>query len=202
MTLVIDPERVAKFVERVPKLLEVAQTLNDAKIPWLIGGSGCLFVFGNERVPEDVDIFVRNEDHDKVDALFGIESFTYTSPLENVRNSNPFGDHALQCTSHLKITKGDRVVNFEITSVMITKSWRAEHNGVALFFMPPEDPLLIKALLNRGPEVGKHDREDIAKFLQIRPNIDRVYLENRTRTLGLKEEETQFFKGFTTGIPD
>lgn len=187
MTLVIDPERVAKFVERVPKLLEVAQTLNDAKIPWLIGGSGCLFVFGNERVPEDVDIFVRNADHDRVDELFEIESFTYTSPLENVRNSNPFGDHALQCTSHLRISKGDRVVNFEVTGAMLSQAWRAEHNGVALFFMPPEDPLLIKALLNRGPEVGKHDRADIERFLEINPDIDKNYVRNRAASLSVAD---------------
>ena len=180
-------ERVVDFVQRVPKLLEVAQTLNDAKIPWVIGGSGCLFVFGNERVPEDVDIFVRNVDHDRVDGLFGIESFTYTSPLENVRNSNPFGDHALQCTSHLKIDKGDRVVNFEVTGAMISQSWRAECDGVSLFFMPPEDPLLIKALLDRGPEVGKHDREDIAKFLKVWPTIDYVYLNNRAQSLGVAD---------------
>lgn len=185
MTLQINSERVAAFVQRVPKLLEVAQTLNNAKIPWVIGGSGCLFVFGNERVPDDVDIFLRNADHDRVDELFGIESFTYTSPLENVRNSNPFGDHALQCTSSLRITKGERVVNFEVTGAMLSQAWRAEHNGVALFFMPPEDPLIIKALLDRGPEVGKHDRADIERFLEINPDINREYLQTRARSLNI-----------------
>lgn len=189
----INQNRVISFTEHVPKLLEVAQKLNNAKIPWVIGGSGCLFVFGNERVPEDVDIFVRNADHGRVDELFGIESFTYTSPLENVRNSNPFGDHALQCTSHLKIDKGDRVVNFEVTGAMLSQSWRAECDGVSLFFMPPEDPLLIKALLNRGPEVGKHDRADIERFLEINPDIDRVYLNNRAEGLGLSDEEKYMF---------
>lgn len=189
----IEQNRVATFVERVPKLLEVAQKLNDAKIPWVIGGSGCLFVFGNERVPEDVDIFLRNVDHDRVDELFGIESFTYTSPLENVRNSNPFGDHALQCTSGLRITKGERVINFEVTGAMLSQAWRAESNGVALFFMPPEDPLIIKALLDRGPEVGKHDRADIERFLEINPEINRVYLNNRAEALGLSDEEKYMF---------
>ena len=189
----INQNRVATFAERVPKLLEVAQTLNDAKIPWVIGGSGCLFVFGNERVPEDVDIFVKNSDHDRVDELFGIESFTYTSSLENVRNSNTFGDHALQCTSHLRISKGERVVNFEVTGAMLSQAWRAEHNGVALFFMPPEDPLLIKALLDRGPEVGKHDREDIAKFLQINSDINRKYLQARAQSLGVSTAKMSVF---------
>lgn len=181
----INQERVANFVQRVPKLLEVAQKLNAAKIPWVIGGSGCLYVFGNERVPEDVDIFVRNADHDRVDAIFGITSFTYTSPLENVRNSNPFGDHALQCTSHLKINNGGRVVHFEVTDAMVMQAWRAEYSGVSLFFMPPEDPLLIKALLNRGPEVGKHDREDIANFLKVCSTIDQSYLRNRAKSFGV-----------------
>lgn len=185
MTLQINSERVAVFVQRVPKLLEVAQALNDAKIPWVIGGSGCLFVFGNERVPEDVDIFLRNADHDRVDELFDIESFTYTSPLENVRNSNPFGDHALQCTSGLRIAKGERVVNFEVTGAMLSQAWRAEFNGVALFFMPPEDPLIIKALLDRGPEVGKHDRADIERFLEINPDINYEYLQTRARSMNI-----------------
>jgi hypothetical protein len=91
----IPNKKIEEFVTRFPRLLSVAEKLNDAHLDWMIGGSSCLFLFGNKRVPEDVDIFLPDNQHDTTDSLFGITSYIHTSPAGPVRNSNPENDHSI-----------------------------------------------------------------------------------------------------------
>jgi hypothetical protein len=94
----MNEEIIQQFINKFPKLLPTISILNDNNIQWLIGGSGSLFLLGNKRVPDDVDIYIQDKDHDRVDILFGIKSFQYKSETEDVRNSNPENDHSIQIT--------------------------------------------------------------------------------------------------------
>lgn len=109
------PERLGRLVQKFPSLLPTVAKLNEAGIPYAIGGSGCLYLLGNEREPNDVDIFVPDERHDEADALFGIVSFTHQSAIDRARNSNPGQDHAMQLTSHLLFTVGGREYPLRLT---------------------------------------------------------------------------------------
>lgn len=170
------------FWKIFPDLKKTTETLTNHNIDWCIGGSGALFLLGNDRLPDDVDIYVRNEQHDLVDTLFGITSFQYTSPLENVRNSNPQGDHDLQITSHLDITAEGKTYHWRLDNQLLTQSKLIGD----LRLLPPEDVLLIKALLQRGEELGKHDIEDIKNFEESF-TIDKTYLYERVKTIGAEE---------------
>lgn len=97
----MNDNRLEAFFNRFPLLKKTLETLNRADIPYAIGGSGCLFLLGNERLPDDVDIYLTNDKHDEADKLFGITSFPYHSEQEDVRNSNVDGDHSIQLTSNL-----------------------------------------------------------------------------------------------------
>ncbi len=70
-----------------------------------------------------------------------------------------------------------------LTKEMLDHATTFQYQGQRVRLLSVEDVLLIKALLQRGPEIGKHDREDILRFLKIQPEIDRVYLESRIRIL-------------------
>ena len=50
------------------------------------------------------------------------------------------------------------------------------HNliGVPVPVISVEDNIVFKAVLGRGPEVGKHDWEDVADMLRHHPNLDKV----------------------------
>ncbi|MDD5437588.1 MAG: nucleotidyltransferase [Patescibacteria group bacterium] len=182
--MTINQDRLQVFFARFPLLLPVVTKLNEAGIPFAIGGSGCLYLFGNERQPDDVDIYLPDDKHDEADKLFGIESYTYKSEMENVRNSNPQGDHSIQLTSHLTLSSDGKTYKISLNDHVLSHATKFEYEGQTILLLPVEDVLLIKALLQRGPEVNKHDIEDIRRFLAIQPNIDRDYLKSRVRELG------------------
>jgi predicted nucleotidyltransferase len=186
-------EKIVVLIKRFPRFLEVCKRLNESDIPFFIGGSGCLFLLGNERLPDDLDLFLPDEFHEKANALFGIESFEYQSDRERVRNSNPFGEHAYQFTSHLVISVENRDYRLSISSDQTKQASLVEVQGVHFNLLPPEDVLLIKALLQRGEQEGKHDIEDMNRFIRLYPALDRTYLMNRVRTLGAEDRVAGLF---------
>lgn len=189
----MNPDRLKIFFDRFPLLKPTLEKLNGANIPFAIGGSGCLFLLGNERLPDDVDMYLPNDRHDEADRLFGIESYTYRSPVEEVRNSNPGGDHSMQLTSRLVITTNGTPHDLSLTDDVIEARLSEVYDGQTIYLYPPEDVLLIKALLQRGADVGKHDLEDIQTFLAIYPNIRRDYLSSRIKTIGAEQRVGSIF---------
>lgn len=69
----MDNKKLEEFMLRFPMLVSVAEKLNKASINWMIGGSSCLFLLGNKRIPDDIDIFLPDGEHDAVDQLFNID---------------------------------------------------------------------------------------------------------------------------------
>lgn len=188
----MNEEIIKQFLEKFPKLLVTLSLLDENKIQWMIGGSGSLFLLGNKRIPDDVDIYIQDEDHDKVDALFGIKSFQYTSETENVRNSNPENDHSIQITSHLAITVNNKVYDLHISKDVLDNQIKLTYQDGALQLLPPEDVLLIKALLQRGKNVGKNDIEDIVNFMKVYL-INQGYLQERIKALGAQDRIGDIF---------
>ena len=180
--------KVQKFINRFPLLLPTIEKLEANNITWLIGGSGCLYLLGNDRLPEDVDIFISDDKHDLADELFNVKSFMFTSDTQEARNSNPEGDHSIQLTSHLKFNF-DKEYNLGLTKEVIDHAISLEN----LWLMPAEEVILIKALLQRGVEEGKHDIEDIKNF-QEKYVLDTNYLEQRIETLGAKDRVKYILK--------
>lgn len=177
-------DRIATFFKQFPALLPVVTTLNEHQINWMIGGSGCLYLLGNKRVPDDVDIYLADNQHDQVDALFGIQSFTFISDQERVRNSNPNNNHRIQLTSHLTLTVGGQSYSFDFGE----ESYRRQHQhlsykGQVVHLLAAEDVLVIKALLQRGLAVGKNDVADINAFQEIYKALNIMYLHKRIKSL-------------------
>jgi hypothetical protein len=56
--------------------------------------------------------------------------------------------------------------------------------GVAVPVVPPEDNIMLKAFADRGPEVGKHDWEDVQAMMAHLPALDWEYLRWRADTCG------------------
>ncbi len=171
--------QLAAFFDRFPLLEKTLAVLNKADIPFAIGGSGCLFLLGNERLPDDIDIYLPNDRHDEADQFFGIMSFPYRSEQEEVRNSNVDGDHSIQLTSNLILKIQGKHYDLALTPDVLSKRLEMEYVGQKVFLYPPEDVLLIKALLQRGQDVGKHDINDIQNFVKIYSGLRMDYLQSR-----------------------
>ncbi len=183
----IKREKVYELFNKFNELAPVTRKLNSLGVPWLIGGSGCLFLLGNDRMPGDIDIFLEDKSHDLVDREFGVGSFEYKSEIETVRNSNPEENHGIQFTSHLKLNLAGKSYDLGITQNTIAHRLSAEWKSEKIYLLPPEEVMLIKALLQRGVDQGKHDVEDITVFLSIYPKIDREYLHYRVLELNAEE---------------
>jgi hypothetical protein len=190
----VNAEHLTVLFNRFPLLEKTVTVLNLAKIPFAIGGSGCLFLLGNERLPDDVDIYLPNDRHDEADRLFGITSFPYHSEQEDVRNSNVDGDHSIQLTSNLTLNIHGNQYDLALVPDVLAMRSETEYAGQRVYLYPPEDVLLIKALLQRGRDVGKHDIEDIRNFMKIYPNLRMDYLEKRILNLGAKDRVGNIFK--------
>lgn len=188
----MNEEVIQEFINKFPKLLPTLTILNENNIQYLIGGSGSLFLLGNKRIPDDVDIYIQDKDHDKVDELFGITSFQYKSKTEDVRNSNPENDHSIQITSHLNITIHSTTYNLQITDEVLNNKIRVAFQNTEFFLLPTEDVLLIKAILQRGKDVGKNDLEDIYNYIKIHP-INKTYLNARISALKAEDRVGNIF---------
>jgi hypothetical protein len=140
-----------------------------------------------EREPGDADISVLSEDHDKVDTLFNVKSFTHNSDTEEVRNSNPYNDHDIQITSSIIFKIDGKKYDCSLTKETLDHRVSLSYENYSIYLKAPEDVLLIKALLQRGPEVGKNDIQDIKNFLQIYKSLDRGYLTKRISDLDAEE---------------
>jgi hypothetical protein len=190
----ISPEKLSHLFTHFPTLFGVLSKLNAQNIPYLIGGSGCLFLYGNTRQPDDVDLLIPNDAHDAADTLFGITSFTYSSDQEQVRNSNPDGTHDIQLTSNLTLNLAGKEYVFDYgDESYLTQRAVTNFHDQPIFILPPEDSLIIKALLQRGKDVGKHDIEDIEAFLKIYESLDTGYLSRRIEGLHAKERIAKIF---------
>lgn len=187
----INTDNLAAFITKFPKLLPIAKILNENKVNWLIGGSSCLFLLGNKRMPDDVDIFLPDIEHDRVDQVLSLESYTHTSKSASARNSNPNGDHSIQFTSHLEFNF-DKNYKFSITDTIVRQRISFEHNGININLLPPEDVLIIKALLKRGKDQGKCDIEDINRFRDIY-QLNTEYLSLRITELDCKDRVGNIF---------
>ncbi|MEK6845914.1 MAG: hypothetical protein AABY26_04090 [Nanoarchaeota archaeon] len=191
----ISTSRIQAFFNRFPLLEKVVTILNAAHIPFAIGGSGCLFLLGNKRLPDDVDIYLHDERHDEADSLFKITSFVYRSAQEEVRNSNPERNHSIQLTSKLILNVGGKKYNLSLDSMVLSRCLQTTYKQQKVFLYPPEDVLLIKALLQRGPEVGKQDLADIQAFLNVYPHLRMDYLKKRITLLGAEKRVEKVFLG-------
>ncbi len=181
-------EKLPVFFRYFPHLFPLITKLNQNNIWWLIGGSGCLFLHGNDRKPGDVDILLPNNQHETADNLFDIKSYIITSNTQSVRNSNPYNNHSLQLTSHLEIRVNDHIFTFDYGDIQVQeKAMLVPFQDQLVRIAPPEDALIIKAILQRGVNEGKQDLEDINNFLEISPDIDKKYLQSRINNLGARD---------------
>jgi hypothetical protein len=143
---------------------EIARRLDRAGIPWVVFAGAAAGVYGADRPLTDVDILVSAAAGTRTAALF---------PEARVKRR---GDGPVAC---IQLPGVDIVAGLDVMDVddqMAARLTRHQIAGVEVPVIPAEDNILIKAMLGRGPEVGKHDWEDVEAMVSHLPALDWEYL--------------------------
>ena len=154
-------------------LKEVARRLDEAKITWCVFAGAAASVYGSHRLLTDVDILIPSTEGDQLAALF---------PEAHVERQ---GDGSVR---GIKLPDIDIIAGLDVIDLDKAMAERLdwyEVAGVIAPVIPPEDNILLKAIWGRGPEVGKHDWEDVEAMLgNVSTLIDWDYLYWRAKKCG------------------
>jgi len=146
---------------------EIARRLDGAGVAWAVFAGAAAAAYGATRPLTDVDILVPSVEGDRVADLF---------PEARVKRCEDGSVEEIGLPG-FDILAGLRAMDLD--AHMAARLTRYEIAGVIVPVIPPEDNILIKAMLGRGPEVGKHDWEDIEAMMAHLPALDWAYLRWR-----------------------
>jgi hypothetical protein len=167
-------------------LEKVARRLENARITWAVFAGAAATAYGVTRPVTDVDILVPVAEGARAATLF---------PEAEVkrRESGP--------VEWIKLPGFDilpGLTSLDLDAEMAARLRFHEISGVTIPVVPPEDNILIKALLGRGPEVGKHDWEDVAAMMAHLPSLEWEYLHWRARSCVPQERVEQILQRLET----
>ena len=151
---------------------KVARRLDQAGIPWAVFAGAAAAVYGSARPLTDVDILIPAAEGDRAAALFPEAKFERRDD-GSVRTIQLPG---FDLVPGLAWHKAGATHVVDLDAEMVTRVQRHEVAGVVVPVIPPEDNILLKAILGRGPEVGKHDWEDVQAMVAHLPALDWEYL--------------------------
>jgi hypothetical protein len=158
---------------------EVARRLDESGVAWAVFAGAAATAYGVVRSLTDIDILVPTVEGDRVATLFPEARVVYRRDGRADEIKMPGYD----------ILAGLDVVDLD--DQMAARLTRHEIAGVTVPVVSPEDNIFFKALLGRGPEVGKHDWEDVRAMLSHLPTLDWEYLRWRAGTCSAGERAQQ-----------
>ncbi len=160
-----------------------ARRLDEAGIPWAVFAGAAAAVYGATWPLTDVDILVPMTEGERVAALF---------PDACVKMRKDGDVTGIQLPD-IDILAGlmwsdarDRGV-LDLDEQMVGRLIYHKVAGVMAPVIPLEDNILLKAVWGRGPEVGKHDWEDVQAMLDHVSALGWTYLRWRAQAYGPPE---------------
>lgn len=157
---------------------EVARRLDEADIPWAVFAGAAASVYGATRPVTDVDLLVPAAEGEQVAALF---------PEAQVQ---ALGESCLEILlPDLDILAG--LGWMDLDAEMAARLTRHQVAGVRVPVISPEDNVLLKARMGRGPEVGKHDWQDVEAMMTFVSELDWDYLRWRAQGILSRERRQQ-----------
>jgi len=162
-------------------LREVARRLDGAGIPWAVFAGAAAHVYGATRPITDVDVLVPATRGEQVAALF---------PEADVQVLEESSLEILLPNLDILAGLGWMDLDAEMTA-------RLTHHqvaGIRVPVIPPEDNILLKARMGRGPEVGKHDWQDVKAMMAPNAELDWDYLRWRAQDVLPRQRRRQILR--------
>jgi hypothetical protein len=163
-------------------LTAIAQRLDGSGTVWAVFAGAAATAYGATRPLTDVDILVPRPAGARVAALF---------PEAAVELREDGSVEILKLPGY-DILAGLSMMDLD--EEMIARLTRHRILGVSVPVIPPEDNILFKGKLGRGPEQGKHDWEDIEAMMDCLPALDWRYLRWRAEACLAPQEREPIFR--------
>jgi hypothetical protein len=160
-------------------LAEIARRLDCAGVTWAVFAGAAASVYGATRPLTDVDILVPAADADRITALV---------PEAEVLRRDDGSVRGVQLPG-IDILVGLSLMDLD--AKMAERLTRHTIAGVRVPVIPPEDNILLKAISGRGPEVGKHDWEEVEAMMDHLPALDWEYLRWRAGACARPQQAQQ-----------
>lgn len=161
----------------------IKELLDGAGIQWAVAAGAAVYLYVGNRPPTDLDLLVMPKDLPDVGRLLGAAPKRGQSHWGEVSKVEV---DPVEVVGSLIVRMDGRSYRYELDGEMIDRLRFTPFEGVEVPVLAPEDVIALKAVLQRGPEQGKHDLEDIAA-LAAGTHIDREYLLHRLRLMGAEE---------------
>lgn len=155
-------------------LADVVQAIEDKGIPYLLMGGAGTVTFGRRRATDDIDIFVRVDDADRVLEVLGAAGFE-TTETELTWLHKAFRRGVL--VDVIYRSAGGVLLDDD----MLRRGRRLAYRGTETTIMSPEDLVVIKALAS-SEEATRHWYDALS--LIASGELDWDYVAERARSAG------------------
>ncbi len=152
------------------ELSAVKEALDKAGVSWVVFAGAAAHCYGSKREITDIDILVKREDLGKAKSLF-----------KNVDKE------------HFDVVAGSDQIRLD--DEMVKRTRHRPLFGVTVPVIPAEDNIILKAILQRGEDQGKHDIDDVKSMIR-NENIDLEYLNWRIHEWKVEERVKPLLQSF------
>lgn len=177
---IVTPEEFNSFF---PEFISIAEKLNVNIIPWAIFAGSEVWLLTNSRKPTDLDILLSSDGLMRASEIFN-------QRIQTKGNDIMSADYILieniELVSNISIHKDGATKYFELKDDLLKNVVEIDFKP-KLKLLPVEETIIIKKLLSRGSDQGKHDLDDIRELIS-RVDIDEDYLIRRCKEHQLNYE--------------
>jgi hypothetical protein len=171
---------IDSLIQRTASLPEVLSVLAGTGIRYGLYAGAHVAVLTDNRPAADVDFLVHDDD---IDALADIFPSAGNKRTGSATFFSIDGDGPIEFMARANIRKDGAVYPFRLTDLALGRVGTYDARLASVKVVDPVDTLLLKALLRRGRDQGKHDLEDIQAVL-AQVEIDTGYLRARLEESG------------------
>lgn len=168
-------ENFNKIVVKLPQLTSILLKINSTDIKYGLYAGSHVSILTSNRVPTDVDFLVADDDFVKLKNLF---PFAQTKDYGDAKFLYIGKHDEIEFMSFADVNIGSSHYNFRLSDLCWKKSGVVDGVDYKVRVLNEVDTILLKAMLQRGKDLGKHDFEDIEAILQ-QQSIDKEYLSKR-----------------------
>lgn len=197
-------DTITQWTQNHPQAMAFFNTLNKHQIDWgLYCGSSAQLLTDN-RQSKDIDIVIRNRDFWSVVSLVSRNACLYQEKdatvlcgdgivLDFPRRSVCFwlDGQEVEIMATTSARKGSHEYRLAMSHFSAAHRLMFEVGTTQLFITNPFDTMVLKSILQRGPNMDKHDAEDIASLVKAYP-VDLRYAEKRIAEVQLGARELDF----------
>lgn len=155
--------RFEEAISQFPQAPDVLARLDEAQVPYIVGGSLALYTQGNPRMPHDLDIMFTDEAHEAANKVFGLEMEFVERPTLSLRKSTPVTDGSVDFLSHFTVIADGASYRHPPREKVAV-----EFEGRQVYVVPAEKILVFKLMTRRD----HHDDMTDADRLIARPDFE------------------------------